>query len=82
MRKCCTQQVHGFLDLGTTQARESQYLNTIDIYWHIKMLMGHFLIEQHEAHQEILLQLDDVQLQVKLVDHKLNLLADKLVAWT
>jgi hypothetical protein len=43
------------------------------------MLMDHFLIEQHEAHQEILLQLVNVQRHVKLVDHKLYLLADKLV---
>jgi hypothetical protein len=43
------------------------------------MLMGRVLVERHEAHQEILLQLDDVQLQIKLVDHKINLLADKLV---
>jgi hypothetical protein len=43
------------------------------------MLMGKVLVERNEAHQEILLQLDDVHLQVKLVDHKLNLLAEKVV---
>jgi hypothetical protein len=40
--------------------------------------MGRVLLDHHEAHQEILMHLDDVQLQVKLVDHKLNLIADKL----
>jgi hypothetical protein len=56
---------------GTTQSRESQYLNTFDIYYHIKMLMGKVLVESHRAHQEILIQLDDVQLQINLVDHKI-----------
>jgi hypothetical protein len=51
----------------------------MDIYWHLKTLMGQVLLDHHEARQEILMQLDDVQLQVKLVDHKLNLIADKLV---
>jgi hypothetical protein len=47
------------------------------------MLMGHVLVEHHEAHQEILLQLDDVQLQVKLIDHKLNLMAKRRwLDWT
>jgi hypothetical protein len=40
--------------------------------------MGKVLVERSEAHQEKLFQIDDVQLQVKLVDHKLNLLEDKL----
>jgi hypothetical protein len=40
--------------------------------------MGRVLLDHHEARQEVLLQLDDVQLQVKLVDHKLNLIIDKL----
>jgi hypothetical protein len=51
----------------------------MDIYWHLKTLMGRVLLDHHEARQEILLQLDDMQLQIKLVDHKLNLIAEKLV---
>jgi hypothetical protein len=42
--------------------------------------MGRVLLNHHEACQEVLLQLDDMQLQVKLVDHKLNLIADKLAS--
>jgi hypothetical protein len=41
--------------------------------------MGRFLVERHESRQEILLHLDDVQLQVKLLDHKLNMMAEKIV---
>jgi hypothetical protein len=41
--------------------------------------MGRVLLDHHEAYQEVLLWLDDMQLQVKLVDHKLNLIAEKLV---
>jgi hypothetical protein len=52
----------------------------VEIYWHLKKLMGRVLLDHHEACQEVLLQLDDMQLQVKLVDHKLNLIADKLAS--
>jgi len=41
--------------------------------------MGRVMLDQHEAWQEVLLQLDDVKLQVKLVNHKLNLIVDKMV---
>jgi hypothetical protein len=67
------------LDLGSMRARESQYFITIDLYWHLKFLMGKVLVEKHESHKEIILQLDNVQLQVNLVDHKLNLLAEKVL---
>jgi len=41
--------------------------------------MGRVLLDHQEARQEIIMHLDDVHLQVNLVDHKLNLIADKLV---
>jgi hypothetical protein len=47
---------------GSSRARESQYYKTIDLYWHMKTLMGKVLVEHNEAHQEILLHLDDVHL--------------------
>lgn len=65
-------------DTLSSRTRESQYFKTVDLYWHLKTLMGKVLVERNEAHQRILLQLDDVQLQIKLVDHKINLLAEKL----
>jgi hypothetical protein len=45
----------------------------------MKTLMGNVLVEHIEAHQEILLQLDDVQVQIKLVDHKINLFVENIV---
>jgi hypothetical protein len=66
-------------DLVSSRAMVSQYYKTIDLYWHIKALMGKVMVERNEAHKEILLQIDDVQLQIKLVDHKLNLLVVKIV---
>jgi hypothetical protein len=45
----------------------------------MKKIMDNVLVERHEARHEILLQLDDVQLQVNLMDHKINLLAEKVV---
>jgi hypothetical protein len=66
-------------DTGTIQGWLSHYLKTINIYWHLKTLMGRVLLDHHEARQEVLMQLDDVQLQVKLIDHKLNMFIDKVV---
>jgi hypothetical protein len=43
------------------------------------MLMGRALIEINEAHEEVLLHLDDMKLQIKLVDHKINLLEKRIV---
>jgi len=64
---------------GSVRGWSSQYLKTMDIYWHLKTMMGRVLLDHHEAHQEVLVQLDEVQLQIKLVDHKMNLITDKLV---
>jgi hypothetical protein len=41
--------------------------------------MGKFLVERNESHQEILLLLDDVQMQLRVMDHKINMLTDKVV---
>ena len=39
--------------------------------------MGKVLVERNEAHQEILLQLDDVQWKLREMDHKINVIAGK-----
>jgi hypothetical protein len=65
-------------DLGSSWAKESKYYRTNDLYWHMEMLMGRVLIERNEAHQEVVLELDDLQLQITLVDHKINLLAERI----
>jgi hypothetical protein len=68
------------MDSGSMHNDSSKFtLKTIDIYYHMKMLMGHALVERHEGYQEILLKIDDVQKQIKLVDYKLNLIVSKLV---
>jgi hypothetical protein len=66
------------LDTGNTRTRVYQYMKTIDIYWHMKVLMGHVLVERHEAKQEILSQLDDIQLKINLLDHKMNSIVKQL----
>jgi hypothetical protein len=40
-----------FPDTGTFQGWTSQYLKTMDIYWHLKTLMGRVLLDHHEARQ-------------------------------
>ena len=42
-------------DPGYSWARLSQHLNTLDLAWNQKYLMGNALIEQGEDHKEILL---------------------------
>lgn len=47
----------------------------MDLYWQIKTMMGKVLVERNEDYNEILLQLDDMQLQIKDVDYKVSVLA-------
>jgi hypothetical protein len=63
---------------GSFRGRSSQYLKTVDIYWHLKTLMGRVMLDHYEARQKVLLQLNEAQLQIKLVGHKLNLVANKM----
>jgi hypothetical protein len=44
----------------------------------MKTLMGKVLVESNKTYNEIILQLDDVQLKIKLVDHKINFFTKKL----
>jgi hypothetical protein len=43
------------------------------------MIMDKTLLKRNEVHKEILLQLNDVKLQINLLGHKVNLLAEKYV---
>jgi hypothetical protein len=36
-------------DIGSVHGRFTQYLKTVDIYSHLKTLLGRFLLEYHEA---------------------------------
>ena len=47
----------------------------MDLYWQIKTMMGKVLVERNEDYNEIMLQLDDMQLQIKDVDYKVSVLA-------
>jgi len=51
----------------------------VEIYWQLKTLIGRVLLDHLEAHQGVLLQLGYMQLQIKLVDHKLNFIAENMV---
>jgi hypothetical protein len=41
------------LDTGNTRSRVSQYLKTVDIYWHMKLLLGHVLVDRKDDKNEI-----------------------------
>jgi hypothetical protein len=49
----------------------------MDIYWILKTLMGKVLVERNEAHQEIFLQLDDIQRQLQEMDQKIDKIVGK-----
>jgi hypothetical protein len=48
-------------DLGSPRSRDSKYLNTIVLYGQMKYLMGQALSERTASHNEIMLQLDEMQ---------------------
>jgi len=49
----------------------------MDIYWILKALMGKVLVERTKAHQEIFLQLNDIQRQLQKMDQKIDRIAGK-----
>jgi hypothetical protein len=61
-------------DLGSYRARATLYSKVMDLYWILKTLMGKVLVERNEAHKEIFLQLDDVQRQLRVMDHNINMI--------
>lgn len=60
--------------MGTSRTRETKYNKTVDLYWQMKTMMGKVLVEKNESYNEILIQLDDMQLQIKEVDYKVSVL--------
>jgi hypothetical protein len=49
-------------DVGSSRACHTKYLRTVDLYYHLKMLLGKVLQDREDAHDIILLQLDEVHL--------------------
>jgi hypothetical protein len=70
---------HWILDTGTSHSRETKYHRTIDLYWHVKTLLGKVMTERSTAFNEILLQMEYLQLQIRAVDQKISLLAERTV---
>jgi hypothetical protein len=65
-----------FLDTWSSFSQETKYYCTIDLYWHIKALMGKFMADMNTYTNEMSLQLEYLQLQIKVVDQKFSLLAE------
>jgi hypothetical protein len=65
-------------DPGSYRAHATLYTKTVDLYWLLKTLMGKVLVERNEAHEEIFLQLDEMQLQLQHMDKKLDRMANPM----
>jgi hypothetical protein len=50
----------------------------MDIYWHLKLLLGRAMVDRKEDKNKIMLQLDEIQGQLQLHDYKLNLMAKQM----
>jgi hypothetical protein len=50
----------------------------VDLYWTIKTVLGKVLLEQHEAYNKVLLQLDGIHLQINEVNQKVEMLAQRM----
>jgi hypothetical protein len=60
-------------------SQETKYYCTIDLYWHIKALLGKVMADRNTGTNELSVQLKYLQLQIKLVDQKVSLLVEKTV---
>lgn len=66
-------------DTGTSHSKETKYHRTIDLYWHMKTLLGKVMTERNTTYSEILLQMEYLQLQTRAMDQKSTLLAKRAV---
>jgi hypothetical protein len=41
--------IHWVLDVGTSRERDTKYWKTVELYWHIKNLLGQMLQTREEA---------------------------------
>lgn len=62
-----------FPDPGYARGRVALYLKTLDLAWQQNYLMGSALVERSEAHQEILLQLDEITRNVQQIASHLGI---------
>lgn len=65
--------IQWILDVGTTWARETRYWKTVELYWHIKNLLGQMLQIREEAQNTMQLQLDGLHLMMREVLSRLPL---------
>jgi hypothetical protein len=54
-------------------------MRTIELYLHMKILLGKAMMDKKDDKEEIMLHLDEIQAQLHLQDLKMNLLAKKIV---
>lgn len=62
---------------GSSRSRDTKYNRTIDLYWHMKGLLGRALKDKQAAQNELYMQLEYIQLQIKALDRKVYILAEK-----
>jgi hypothetical protein len=51
----------------------------MDLYWLLKTMMGKVLVERNEAHEEIFLQLDEMQMEILSLSRKIDRLLNSNV---
>jgi hypothetical protein len=66
-------------DPGSYRERATLYTKTIDLYWLLKTMMGKVLVERNEAHEEIFLQLDEMQMEILGLGRKMDRLLNSNV---
>lgn len=72
--------IRWILDVGTTWARETRYWKTVELYWHIKNLLGQMLQIREEAQNTMQLQLDGLHLMMREVLSRLPLSSTMVTA--
>lgn len=64
-------------DTRSTRARDTKYLYTIDLYWHMKIMLYKAITVEDVAQTKMARQVEFIQLQNQLTNEKLGIMASK-----
>jgi hypothetical protein len=58
--------------LGTSSARDTKFLKTVDLYWHIKTFLGKITLDNEEDNEEIMKQIVKVHQQLQDIQARIE----------
>jgi hypothetical protein len=59
-------------DIGSLRGHKTKYWKMVELYWHLKVLLGQMLQNKEDTHNTIQLQLDEFHLMLQEVLDQLH----------